>query len=183
MKFKSKKIIFIITALLCATLLFGCSSASTKAPTKEYTNKLNTFKISVAGDWTTDNSSNEDNITLDNEDRTLTVIIQKFPKELPNMQQFKTLDDFIPFYEKIAISNLLQMGEVSKLEKVDIDGVTDAKGYEIVASQDDMVSKAYITYIQTEKGFYSATITGVEKLYDKNIDALKEAIKTIEEIK
>lgn len=182
MKSRIKKLVFSITVLLCIALLFGCSNSTSTTPAKDYSNELNTFKVSVPGEWIVNKIGNENNITLDNEDKSLTVTIQAFPKSFPAMEQIKDIDSFINLNQQTVLAKLIEMGEISSLENVAIDGVKAAKANEIVASQDGVVAKAYITYIETEKSFYSATITGVEKQYDKNIDSLKEAIKTFKEI-
>ncbi len=178
LKRKSFLVLPILSTLVCITLLFGCSNE----PAKEYSNQLKTFTISVSGEWTSAPNTNENNITLDNEDQSLTITVQKFPKEFELVKQITSLDNFISFYEQSSIANLLNMGEVSDLEDVEIDSALAAKAYELKAKQNNVVAKAYFTYIETETGYYSTCITGLEKIYDKNISKLKEAIKTLEEI-
>ncbi|WP_129600658.1 hypothetical protein [Anaerophilus nitritogenes] len=182
MKSKFKKLVLGIMVLSCIALLFGCSNSVSKSPAKEYSNKLNTFKISVAGEWIVEENTNENNITLDNEDKSLTITIQGFSKSFEAMDQIKDVDTFIALKEKTVLAKLIEMGEVSEIENVKIDGVKAAKANEIVAEQNGVVAKCYNVYIETEKAFYSATITGVEELYDKNIESLKEALKTFKEV-
>ena len=54
-----------------------------------------------------------------------------------------------------------------------------AKAEELSATQAGTTAKAYISYIESETGFYSYTITGTENLYYKNISKLKESINIL----
>lgn len=151
------------------------------AETKEYRSKSDFFSISVAGEWTVTPTGNDEFIVLDNEDQSLTVMAQRFPKA--NVQasiKVESLEQFVDFYHKNAIAGLIEKAGEPKKEELIIEGV-NAVAEEITATMEGITAKAYNAYIETDTSYYSFTVTGIEELYDTNIEDLKEVAKTLKE--
>lgn len=154
----------------------------TPAETVEFTNGNDTFTIAVAGEFTQDTNVNPDQIVIDNADRTLTIMVQKLGKSnLQQMNEVEDLDQFITFYKEKGIAALVENSEVMPVYDFAAPNTLNAQADEFVASQGGQTSKAFIAYLETEDNFYAYTITGVEELYDANVETLKESINTLTE--
>lgn len=154
----------------------------TPAETAEFTNGNDTFTIAVAGEFTQDTNVNPDQIVIDNADRTLTIMVQKLGKSnLQQMNEVEDLDQFITFYKEKGIAALVENSEVTPIDDFTATSALNAKADEFVASQGGQTSKAFIAYLETADNFYAYTITGVEELYDANVETLKESINTLTE--
>ena len=147
----------------------------------EYTNGANTFSIKLAGDFKQETNTNPDHIVLDNADYTLTVMVQAIDKEaIKQSEKVESFDQYIEFYKTVAIANLVKISQVTALD-FSADNVVNAKADEFVAEQNGQVSKATIAYLETEKKYYTFTITGIQTLYDENIQELMKSINTLTE--
>lgn len=176
MKITRKLLAMVMAAAICV-LGVACGGTA-EAPKKDYTSGSGSFTISVPGEWTVGTTGNQESILLDNDDQSLSVIVQKFPSS--NMG-ITDLDGFISLYHESVMSALLAGVETPELKEITVDGMKAAKVEEFAATQDGVTAKVYAGYIQSETAFYSYAITGLEKVYDKNIERLKPSVTTLKE--
>lgn len=147
---------------------------------KEYKNSGNTFQIAVSGDWI-QSETNKDNITLDNKDQSLSIMVQAFTKE--NMDNDVTnFDSFVTYYKENAIASIVESAE-SIVHDLKVESALASKTEEYIATSDGITAKAFFIYFETEERYFSYAITGIEELYDQNIEELKSVVQTIKEIK
>lgn len=174
----NKRIMVLAVTVLCM-LFTACQGKEEEA--KEYTNKGNAFSISVPGEWVVTETNNEDHLVLDNEDQSLSILIQRFPQEGLEDEDGSGLEEFIEVYKSQAIPNLVAQG-VQEEEAVEIPDMKHARaeGYEM--TQSGQVFKAYLVYVESDVAYYSVVITGSEDKYDPAIEKLKEAVKTLKEL-
>lgn len=148
---------------------------------KDYKNSGNTFQLSVAGEWI-QSETNADNITLDNEDQSLSILVQAFPKEDMDGFMVTSFDDFIAYYKKNAIAAIVASADPINHE-VNVDSSLASLAEEYIATSDEVTAKAFFVYFETEERYFTYAITGIEELYDQNIENLKNVVQTITEIK
>ena len=186
MKFKVLDVIFIMAAAIIIAFGFiSCKadktpgdSAGGEAPAKEYVSKAGTFSITVPGEWTVSDSGNDEHIVLDNSDQSFSVLVQRFPKETAGAADFNR---FVAFYKDNAIKAIVEASKDIKTEAVNIEGMikTSAEIYEV--SQNGTTAKAFVAFAESPKAYYVYTLTGVESVYDKEIEAQKAAISGLKE--
>lgn len=189
MKKQKKWVYIILTSLLFIFVLSGCSKKEGETSAQniqqkgaEYTNSNGSFSINLEGDWIQSETTNEDAILLDNEDQSLTVMVQKFPKEgVKTTSGAESLDDFEKFYKENAIKGIVEIANKITTQEVSNENMLFAKAEEIEATQENQTSKLFNAYLESDSSFYVFSITGIEKLYDKNIKNLKESIQTLNE--
>lgn len=189
MKKQKKWIYIILTSLLFIFLLSGCSKKEGETDTKniqqkgtEYANSNGDFSINLEGNWIQSETTNEDAILLDNEDQSLTVMVQRFSKEsVRTASGAESLDDFEKFYKENAIKSVIEIANKITTQEVSNENMLFAKAEEIEATQENQTSKLFNAYLESDSSFYVFSITGIEKLYDKNIKNLKECIQTLNE--
>lgn len=175
-----KKFICIILIILVSNFIFKNYIQKEKI---EYTNINKTFSIYLTDDWTKLEITNEDAIFLDNKNQQLTIMVQKFPKEgVKATSGAESLDDFERFYKENAIKNIIEISnKITIQEEVSNENMLFAKAEEIEATQENQTSKLFNAYLESDSSFYVFSITGTEKLYDKNIKNLKQSIQTLNE--
>lgn len=146
---------------------------------KEYLSESKAFSIQAAGEWEVTPTDNPDHLVLDNADKTLTILIQRFPKEEAEKEVgITSLEDFMTFYKETpSIANIYAMAGEVQTEPLNIAGMTAGQGEELAAGG----SKAYIGYLESKSSYYTATLTGLEELYDQNIQQMKTDLQTLQE--
>lgn len=179
-------LVLCLAAVGCGGNGDGAGGDAAKDPmkdAKEYSNEGGNYSVKVPSEFSVTAGGNADSLTLDNADRSLTIMIQRFPAAETDMAMGESgVDKFVEFYHKNAIASLLSMAENEPtLEDLEVEGMTAAKAEEIVATQGGTTAKAYVVMMQSENAYYSFVITGVEDAYDKNIDTLKLTIPTFTE--
>ena len=197
---KFKKLLLLSCITIFSLQLVACnknsnSATSTTAPItfeKQYdnaildtfTNPNGTFSIDLPKEWLQDASAGVDTIlAAPEETMPISVMITKYSKDSSLLIDMKkdTLDDFIKLYEEKGIPKLLSMVTPSPLESVSLDNFSNAKGYEMTFSQDDINTKGYYLYVEGKDGYYAITISGKAELYSENISKLKGTLNTFKE--
>ncbi len=187
-----KRVLLVLLAVTPCFMFTACNSgATTESGTTqevsqstsksqdltEYTSPGNTFTVKLPGEWTIAETDNEDHLVLDNSDQSLSVLIQRFPKDSLGLN---ALDDFINLYKTSALASL-QTYITNEPTDLSIDTMVAAKTEDYEMSQDDTTFKSHIIYVESEKSYYSFTITGIANLYDENIEALSNSVHTLVE--
>lgn len=174
-----KKFICIILIILVSNFILKNYIQKEKI---EYTNINKTFSIYLTDDWIKLEVTNEDAIFLDNQNQQLTIMVQRFPKEsVRTASGAESLDDFEKFYKENAIKSVIEIANKITTQEVSDENMLFAKAEEIEATQENQTSKLFNAYLESDSSFYVFSITGIEKLYDKNIKNLKECIQTLNE--
>jgi hypothetical protein len=132
--FKSKLSIINRCIILTFVLLFALTACSFPGSAKyqEFSNANGDFTISVRGSWTPENDVNGGSIVLDNADGTLSILVQRFGKDVIYVAD---INEFVGAYKASALTGLLSLSELKYTEPVEpIDGfvVSDAEYYETI---------------------------------------------------
>ena len=147
--------------------------------TASYTSPSGSFTVTiptVEGGWTKSDGGNEEHLVLDNSDQSLSILIQALPKEQAQTQ-YPDLASLVEFYEQSTLSSL---GDPTG-EEITVPKAADVQAESFTATQNGTTAKAFVAFIEMEKGYYVYTITGTEKPYDANIQAQKDAISSLVE--
>ncbi len=195
---KFKTVLFSLLMGTFALSLIGCSPQTTNVsnasiqtqklelPTdinlKTFTSKNGLYSIDLPDTWIQD-TENTDLLIVDDPTTHLTTMVDYYPiSTLENDLAEQTLDAFIKLYEEKGIPKLLSMAESSELITLETNNLIAAKAYELTTKVDEnTTNKAYFVYAQTDKFFYSISISGDESTYTKNIEGLKYIPLTLRE--
>ncbi|MBO5342713.1 MAG: hypothetical protein J6A73_08920 [Lachnospiraceae bacterium] len=136
---------------------------------QEFMPELESYVVSIPeieGGWNIyPEVGNGDHLILDNSDMTFTVMMQKFPKESHAYSDFASFQKF--YMDGVTAS----MGEgVPQELEFDNDDILkySANYYEMEAQ--GYVFKGQVAVFEMENGYYAGTITGVDSVYDANIE-------------
>ena len=189
MKYTKRAGSLILSALLCLSLAACGTTDDTSAPegdtgeaaptsasveTKEFTSPSGSFTVKipeVEGGWTETNGSNEEHLVLDNADQSLSILVQGLPKA-DAASQYPDLDSLVEYYQANVTASY---GEPTE-ETVTVPDALNVKAESYTATQGGTTAKALVAYIEMEEGYYIYTITGLEEVYDANIEAQQAAI-------
>lgn len=147
---------------------------------KEYAPASGSYAISIReieGGWTVyPESGNEEQLVLDNEDMSFSILMQSFPKESDAYQDFAS---FETFYRNATASS---MGE-GTVENIDISNAVIINYSSMLYTVDSQGYTFYgqITVFETENAYYSCTITGLDQIYTKYIDEYEDLYNSFEE--
>lgn len=136
---------------------------------QEYAPASGSYTISILeieGGWTVyPDTGNDEQLVLDNEDMSFSILMQSFPKESGAYQDFAS---FETFYRNATASS---MGE-GTVEDVDINNEAIINHSSMLYAVDSQGYTFYgqITVFETENAYYSCTITGLDQIYNENIE-------------
>lgn len=147
---------------------------------QEYSPASGSYAISIGeidGGWTVyPDTGNEEQLVLDNEDMSFSILMQSFPKESEAYQDFAS---FETFYRNATSSS---MGE-GTVENIDINNAAIINYSSMLYAVDSQGYTFYgqITVFETENAYYSCTITGLDQIYTKYIDEYEDLYNSFEE--
>lgn len=147
---------------------------------QEYAPASGSYSISIGeieGGWTVyPNAGNEEQLVLDNEDMSFSILMQSFPKVSDAYQDFASFEEF---YRKATASS---MGE-GTVENINISNAAIINHSSMLYTVDSQGYTFYgqITVFETENAYYSCTITGLDQLYTKYIDEYEDLYNSFEE--
>lgn len=147
---------------------------------QEYSPASGSYAISIGeidGGWTVyPDTGNEEQLVLDNEDMSFSILMQSFPKESEAYQDFAS---FETFYRNATSSS---MGE-GTVENIDINNAAIINDSSMLYAVDSQGYTFYgqITVFETENAYYSCTITGLDQIYTKYIDEYEDLYNSFEE--
>lgn len=136
---------------------------------KEYAPASGSYAISIReieGGWTVyPETGNEEQLVLDNEDMSFSILMQSFPKASDAYRDFASFEEF---YRSATSAS---MGE-GTVEDIDINNAAIINYSSMLYTVDSQGYTFYgqITVFETENAYYSCTITGLDQLYTDNID-------------
>lgn len=177
---KRKMFSFFIAIIIIAF----CGCQSDKAPT-EYTDANENYSITLPANWIQDTSvSNGDMLVLySNNQRDIIVSIQRFDRDVAeDTMGLNSLERFQQYCKINSIIATLYTQGKTEQQKYDMKNMKNVIAEELVSdSNDNTVSKAFCAIAETEGSYYICIITGEQKVYDKNINSIKEAISDLVE--
>lgn len=147
---------------------------------QEYAPASGSYTISISeidGGWTVyPDTGNEEQLVLDNEDMSFSILMQSFPKVSDAYQDFASFEDF---YRTATASS---MGE-GTVENIDINNAAIINYSSMLYTVDSQGYTFYgqITVFETENAYYSCTITGLDQIFTKYIDEYEELYNTFTE--
>ncbi|MBO5081712.1 MAG: hypothetical protein J6C06_03810 [Lachnospiraceae bacterium] len=147
---------------------------------QEYSPASGSYAISIYeidGGWTVyPDTGNDEQLVLDNEDMSFSILMQSFPKVSDAYQDFAS---FETFYRNATSSS---MGE-GTVENIDISNAAIINYSSMLYTVDSQGYTIYgqITVFETENAYYSCTITGLDRIYTKYIDEYEELYNTFVE--
>lgn len=147
---------------------------------QEYSPASGSYAISIYeidGGWTVyPDTGNEEQLVLDNEDMSFSILMQSFPKVSDAYQDFAS---FETFYRNATSSS---MGE-GTVENIDISNAAIINYSSMLYTVDSQGYTFYgqITVFETENAYYSCTITGLDRIYTKYIDEYEDLYNSFEE--
>lgn len=147
---------------------------------QEYAPASGSYTISICeidGGWTVyPDAGNEEQLVLDNEDMSFSILMQSFPKESDAYQDFVSFEEF---YRQATASS---MGE-GTVENIDINNAVILNYSSMLYAVDSQGYTFYgqITVFETENAYYSCTITGLDEIYNDNIAVYEELYNTFAE--
>ena len=159
------------------------ASEDTDAETRElqeYAPSSGSYTISIHeidGGWTVyPDTGNEEQLVLDNEDMSFSILMQSFPKESDAYQDFVSFEEF---YRQATASS---MGE-GTVENIDINNAVILNYSSMLYAVDSQGYTFYgqITVFETENAYYSCTITGLDQIYNDNIAVYEDLYNTFAE--
>lgn len=159
----------------------SASQSSSKSAEKlmEFSSPNNAYSINipdVKGGWTQTKGTNDYLLVLDNPDQSFSILIQAYPKENA-VARWGSVEKFADEYRK---TNMSKLGEPTE-DEVDIPIAENIIAESYSVKQSGISAKAVVAYFETENYYYNYAITGLEKEYDKNIDAQKKAMSSLTE--
>lgn len=147
---------------------------------QEYAPSSGSYTISIHeidGGWTVyPDTGNEEQLVLDNEDMSFSILMQSFPKVSDAYQDFATFEEFY----RTATSSSMGEGTV---ENITIDNAAILNHSSMLYTVDSQGYTFYgqITVFETENAYYSCTITGLDRIYTKYIDEYEDLYNSFEE--
>lgn len=147
---------------------------------QEYSPASGSYAISIYeidGGWTVyPEAGNDEQLVLDNEDMSFSILMQSFPKVSDAYQDFASFEEF---YRNATSSS---MGE-GTVENIDISNASIINYSSMLYTVDSQGYTFYgqITVFETENAYYSCTITGLDRIYTKHIDEYEELYNTFVE--
>ncbi|MBQ3037331.1 MAG: hypothetical protein IJD31_10450 [Lachnospiraceae bacterium] len=159
------------------------ASEDTDAETRElqeYAPASGSYTISICeidGGWTVyPETGNEEQLVLDNEDMSFSILMQSFPKVSDAYQDFASFEEF---YRQATASS---MGE-GTVENIDINNAAIRNYSSMLYTVDSQGYTFYgqITVFETENAYYSCTITGLDQIYKDNIAVYEDLYNTFAE--
>lgn len=159
------------------------ASEDTDAETRElqeYAPASGSYTISIYeidGGWTVyPDTGNEEQLVLDNEDMSFSILMQSFPKVSDAYQDFASFEEF---YRQATASS---MGE-GTVENIDINNAAIRNYSSMLYTVDSQGYTFYgqITVFETENAYYSCTITGLDQIYKDNIAVYEDLYNTFVE--
>ena len=147
---------------------------------QEYSPASGSYAISIYeidGGWTVyPDTGNDEQLVLDNEDMSFSILMQSFPKVSDAYQDFASFEEF---YRNATSSS---MGE-GTVENIDISNAAIINYSSMLYTVDSQGYTFYgqITVFETENAYYSCTITGLDRIYTKYIDEYEELYNTFVE--
>ena len=180
-----KKVI-LVTLTVAAFFMMGCGSAFSASDDKpesvvpgdaveadielqEFMPELESYVVSIPeieGGWNIyPEVGNGDHLILDNSDMTFTVMMQKFPKESHAYSDFASFQKF--YMDGVTAS--MGEGVPQELEFENDDILKYSANYYEMEAQ-GYVFKGQVAVFEMENGYYAGTITGVDSVYDANIE-------------
>lgn len=173
------KVVIMIVMLLVAT---GCSDGKS---TIEYTSASGNYSITLPSTWIQDtNITNGDILVLySNEQRDIIISIQQYDREVAeDTMGLDSLQKFEHFYKTNSIvSTLYTTGEVDEVN-YSMANMKNVIAEEVQSkSNDNTVAKAFCVLAETDNAYYTCTITGEQKIYNKNIKNLKQVLSAMVE--
>ena len=174
--------------ILCMMIIFiamiaaGCHG---KGEELEFMDANGNFSIKLPSSWIQDTGvSNNDMIVLySNEQRDVIVSIQRYDREIAeDTMGLNSLEKFQQFYKiNSIVSTVYAQGEVEDVE-YSMEGMKNIAAQEVVSkSSDNTTVKAFCVIAENDAAYYTCTITGEQKIYNKNINKLKEVLSKLEE--
>lgn len=131
----------------------------------------------IEGGWTVyPDTGNDEQLVLDNEDMSFSILMQSFPKVSDAYQDFTSFEEF---YRNATSSS---MGE-GTVENIDISNAAIINYSSMLYTVDSQGYTFYgqVTVFETENAYYSCTITGLDRLYTKYIGEYEGLYNTFEE--
>ena len=182
MKNIKKIVLFLFTAMIMISIM-ACES-NQKTPT-EYTNANGSYSITLPANWIQDTGvSNNDMLVLySNEERDIIISIQRYDREVAqDTMGLDSLEKFQYFYKTNSIiAALYKLCEVEQAEYT-MENMKNVLAEELVSdSNDNTVVKAFCVIAETDNAYYTCAITGEQKIYDKNIESIKQALSALVE--
>ena len=147
---------------------------------QEYSPASGSYAISIYeidGGWTVyPDTGNDEQLVLDNEDMSFSILMQSFPKVSDAYQDFASFEEF---YRNATSSS---MGE-GTVENIDISNAAIINYSSMLYTVDSQGYTFYcqITVFETGNAYYSCTITGLDRIYTKYIDEYEELYNTFVE--
>ncbi len=178
-----KSICSVLSVLLVlAMLLTGCNnqngtSQSAVENLTTYESKNGIYSVSAPAGWTANAGGNDDLLTVDNADKSLSLVVQRFPKAnvaalAPDGQAF------VEYYRKSVTANL---GECKSVENPSITGMTVLAAEEYSPTQNGVTAKGYLVYAESDSAYYVVLSTGLEKQYNDQFDLIKQMAVSLKE--
>ena len=122
-------------------------------------------------------------VLYSNEQRDVIVSIQRYDREIAeDTMGLNSLEKFQQFYKiNSIVSTVYAQGEVEDVE-YSMEGMKNIAAQEVVSkSSDNTTVKAFCVIAENDAAYYTCTITGEQKIYNKNINKLKEVLSKLEE--
>ncbi|MCI9355386.1 MAG: hypothetical protein HFE58_11445 [Firmicutes bacterium] len=177
-----KKRILCVMIIFIAVVTSGCHS---KAEQIEYSDANGNFSITLPSTWIQDTGvSNNDMLVLySNEQRDIIISIQRYDKEVAeDTMGLNSLQKFQQFHKiNSIVSTVYAQGEVEEVE-YSIEGIKNIAAQEVVSkSNDNTTVKAFCVVAENDNAYYTCAITAEQKIYNKNINKLKEVLSKLDE--
>lgn len=155
------------------------AEAPKKVATTQYTSKNKDYSITLPGEnWKEEYSDLENTIIADSTEGELSVLISSFDKQELKSSGIQTAEEFAKFNKESAYYTAYAMGKVIE-QNITLSNMNVVRADEIIAEENNTISKAFFVYAETESNYYICAITGEQELYDKYISSLKSALQTI----
>ena len=177
-----KKLILSFFSLIIILSMTACQNNTT---IMGYTNSNESYGITLPATWIQDTGvSNGDILVLySNEERDIIISIQQYDREIAeDTMGLNSLERFQQFYKiNSIIAGLYPSGKTKEVE-YNMENMKNVLAEELVSdSNDNTVAKAFCVAAESDNAYYTCIITGEQKIYNRNIDNLKEVLSALVE--
>lgn len=135
----------------------------------EFMPQLENYVVSIPeidGGWTVyPEPGNEEQLVLDNSDVTFSIMVQGFPKESQAYSDFASFEEFYT----AGVASSMGAGVAQEVNFTN-DNILNHATYYYEAESQGYLFKGQITIFEMENGYYSCTLTGLDSIYDANIE-------------
>lgn len=177
-----KQLLRLLIALMVVMSIKGVSNIffdSLEKKMNTYTNKNNTFSISLPGKWSEEDSEIGEQLALSNKSGATFLVIRRVPDI---SWASNNMDQFIEYYKQIDPFAFVESQSISMKDiNINVDGMETYLAMEFDTAYQDVDDKIYIILLKTDSAIYDVFVSCVEEAYDIELEQVQEMLSGLTE--